>query len=148
MSLTVYEMVIGCEHRRRHLETSKHIMFYRFHTVQKKTKFTFHKNPFRFRFPPLILFLKRLIRFVNRLKINGFCRSLTHSSVIFENLRFVTELCPALLTPFNLHIKLQKWLLVLRQISNYNTLSLIELNLQNDIKPQKWCNNDIPTITQ
>ena len=93
-------MVIGCEHRRRHLETSKHIMFYRFHTVQKKTKFTFHKNPFRFRFPPLILFLKRLIRFVNRLKINGFCRSLTHSSVNFRKPPFRYRTLPSPTYPF------------------------------------------------
>ena len=44
---------------------------------KKKQNSPFKKNPFRF--PPLFF-----ICFVNHLKINGFCRSLTDSFVIFR----------------------------------------------------------------
>ena len=40
-------------------------------------------NPFRFRFR-LLIFQQQLIRSVNDLKINGFCRLLTDTSVNFR----------------------------------------------------------------
>ena len=73
-----------------HLKTSINVIFLKFDfgaiLSRKKTKFTVFKNPFRFRFQLLFcLFIqKRLIRFVNNLKINGFCRSLMDSSVNFR----------------------------------------------------------------
>ena len=71
---------------------------------QVEKKFTVYKKtvPFLFRllFFSLIyyFFSKRLNRFINGLKINGFCRFLTESSVNFRK-TFVplTEFCPALL---------------------------------------------------
>lgn len=101
-------MVIGCEHRRRHLETSKHIMFFTSCTVQKKK---IYSNPFRFCFPPLIL----------------------------ETSVSLRECCPALLTgPLEPSYKVSKnGCRYEKQMFNYITISMVELNLQNKIKPQK-----------
>ena len=47
------------------------------------------ENPFRFRFQSYIFLLrKRLLRFVNGLKTNGFCCSLRNSSIDFRKPSF------------------------------------------------------------
>ena len=95
-----------------------HNVFYKLHSAEEKI----YSNPFRFCFPPLIL----------------------------ETSVSLREYCPALLTgPLEPSYKVSKnGCRYEKQMFNYNTISLVELNLRNKIKPQKWCNNDIPTITQ
>ena len=53
------------------------------------------KNPFRFRFSPLIFFSRRLIRSLNVLKIIGFYSSLTDTSVNFRKPLFVNGTFPS-----------------------------------------------------
>ena len=52
-------------------------------------------NPFHFRFQPSIVLKTRLFRFVNGLKINGFCRSLPDTSVNFRKPPFINRTLPS-----------------------------------------------------
>ena len=64
-------------------QTCKHYFFIlqvKCNFKQKKKQIHWLKtNPFHFRIQPSIILKTRLFRFVNGLKINGFCRSLTES---------------------------------------------------------------------
>ena len=64
--------------------------------TEKITKFTVKKNRSVFVFSSYFFFLqKRLIRNVNVLKINGFCRSLTDTSVNFQKPPQVNGILPS-----------------------------------------------------
>ena len=64
-------------------------------TRKKERKLLFFKKPcvLFFVFNRYFYFHKRLIRFVNDIRINGFCRSLTDWTSVSQRL---TKLCPAL----------------------------------------------------
>ena len=64
--------------------------------LEKKRNLPFLKNnPFCFRFYTVNFFFKLLTRFVNVLKINGFLRSLTDTSVNFRKPPFVNGTLPS-----------------------------------------------------
>ena len=86
MLLTVYEIVNDCEHF--FLQDS-------YNFQHKKTKFTIKKKSVFFLFSTFSKisfgFQKWQIRFLNDLKINGFCHLFTDSSLILKNLLFVSK---------------------------------------------------------
>ena len=73
-----------------------YFFFYKFHAISSRKKFNVFIKKIRF------VFQKRLIRFVNDLRINGFCHSLVDSSVNF---------CPALSISTSLRFESRRWII-------------------------------------